>query len=104
MIVKVAKSMKAVYDGRKAVFARVGGDEFAIFEYGFNTLDDVKERVEQINRIKDMQTIEIDNEMHNIRFSIGYAYFPIESNDYQILLHIADNSMYDDKRKHKNKI
>ena len=103
MIVKVAKSMKAEYDGRKAILARVGGDEFAIFEYGFNTLDDVKERIEQINRIKDVQTMEIDGEMHNIHFSIGYAYFPIESSDYQILLHIADNSMYDDKRKYKNK-
>ena len=101
MIVKVAKTMDETYKGRKAIFGRVGGDEFAIFEYGFNTLDEVKERIEVIDKIKSMQKINIDGSNRNIHFSIGYALFPIDSNDYQILLHIADNSMYDDKRKYK---
>ncbi len=74
------------------VVARLGGDEF-IFHVIF---DDPKELESVTARIREKLS-SIDDKMI-IYFSIGWAFYPVESKELYELINIADRRMYEQKR------
>jgi len=75
--------------------ARFGGDEFAIIMHETCNINIA------INRLIDLVTkpIQINNYIHKIGVSIGYALYPVDARDVKQLLEIADNRMYKAKRR-----
>ena len=37
-----------------------------------------------------------------LEFSMGYAFYPMDGQDYHTLMHIADENMYQEKKRRKN--
>lgn len=88
--------------GENSVCARFGGDEFAVLLYGYPSCEAVKERIEEL-KLKRGQVFMPDNPdiEETLEFSLGYAFYPMDGNDYHALLHIADEKMYQEKRERK---
>ena len=79
---------------------RIGGDEFTVILPG----DYEPKFVEiVINRIK--ESINRESVLKNTRLKItasaGFALYPTDGSDYEEIIKIADNGMYEDKRKIK---
>lgn len=86
--------------GHSSICARLGGDEFAILLYGFSTSEEVYAVIHHLEEENDKHTLpDPDGKTITIRYSIGYAICPDESEDYHTLMHFADMRMYDKKRK-----
>ena len=79
---------------------RIGGDEFAVILPG-NHEQKFVEMV--INRIK--TSAERENVLRNVRLTVstsaGYSRYPLDSQDYEEIIKIADKAMYEDKHKIK---
>ena len=98
---KIAAILSAL-PAEHTISARLGGDEFVVIVYGY----DQKESVDCI--IKELKSkrgtlFEYFQLMHEERleFSIGYSYAPSEGIEYQKLMSLADERMYQEKRKRK---
>ena len=98
---KIAAILSA-FPAEHTISARLGGDEFVVIVYGY----DQKESVDCI--IKELKSkrgtlFEHFQLMHEERleFSIGYSYAPSEGIEYQKLMSLADERMYQEKRKRK---
>ena len=44
---------------------------------------------------------ESENVPVTLEFSMGYAFYPDDDRDYHVLMHLADQNMYEEKRKRK---
>ena len=88
--------------GENAVCARLGGDEFAVFLYHYSSYQAVEESV---NRIKEKRgqpfTSKEAKAGEKIEFSLGCAFYPMDGQDYHLLMHLADENMYQEKRNRK---
>lgn len=98
---KIAAILSA-FPAEHTISARLGGDEFVVIIYGY----DQKESVDCI--IKELKSkrgtlFEHFQLIHEERleFSIGYSYAPSEGIEYQKLMSLADERMYQEKRKRK---
>ena len=88
--------------GKNAVCARLGGDEFIIFLYGFVSMQELKKKACDI-RAKCgekfiSQQIDIED---TFQFSMGMAFYPMDGMDFHTLMRIADENMYQEKKKRK---
>ncbi|MDE6846435.1 MAG: diguanylate cyclase [Lachnospiraceae bacterium] len=90
-------------DADRSVAGRWGGDEFVLFLYRY---DDEKELIDTLNSLESIQenseTSLGDDVRVSLRFSFGYSLIG-ERTDYQNLLKEADEKMYENKRKRKEK-
>lgn len=90
------------YAGAQGIGGRLGGDEFVLFLYGFRKKEDLLDRLERFKEENGRSIIEVeDGRRFPVWFSIGYAYYPEDSEDYHVLLRLADEAMYRDKKKRK---
>jgi diguanylate cyclase (GGDEF)-like protein len=84
--------------------ARIGGDEFLQVLHGVGTREQAEEIVQQIldgfNQHPDMQRF---IQEFNVGMSIGVALFPENSDDYNVLIKLADVAMYHAKDSGKNR-
>lgn len=88
--------------GEKSVYARLGGDEFAAFLYHYSSYQEVEEAVETLKSRRGQKFRPGQQEIEgNIEFSLGYAFYPLDGKDYHLLMHIADENMYQEKRMRK---
>lgn len=86
------------------VSARFGGDEYAVFVYGASNIEELEETLMSIkNRRGEHFVCGVDNECESLRYSIGVAYYPIDDIDIESLTKIADQNMYLDKQKKKER-
>lgn len=95
VLVCTAKQLKQVCRSTEAVF-RLGGDEFLVI---FPDIDHPSDMEIIKNRVKSSfnRRYVFDQHKINIIPNIGYASYPDESEDFEVLLHLADQRMYDDK-------
>jgi diguanylate cyclase (GGDEF)-like protein len=81
--------------------ARLGGDEFAVIYAGFDSLPAVEVFTERI-----ITTLQSPFELHagkvSIGASIGIAFFPMDSDNLEELVNLADKAMYAAKHQGKN--
>lgn len=88
--------------GDRSVCARLGGDEFAVFMYGYASqqqLEDVFSTMKAARGKLFMTGAEDSSE--TLEFSMGAAFCPVDGRDYHLLMHTADENMYDEKRKRR---
>lgn len=88
--------------GENAVCGRLGGDEFIIFLYGFSSIQELQEKAYSIRSKCGEPFIsqQIDIEK-TFQFSIGTAFYPMDGMDFHLLMRIADENMYQEKKKRK---
>lgn len=91
--------------GQNGICARLGGDEFAILLYG---CDSEEELLRILNNIEESDNryymnIEEGKEIP-LRYSVGYAIYKKDAEDYHELLKYADERMYEKKGKKINRL
>ncbi|WP_088105857.1 sensor domain-containing protein [Halalkalibacter urbisdiaboli] len=100
LLAAVAKRLQVIIR-KEDLFARMGGDEFAVLIRNVPNIEFVKETANRIlTLLRDTFTIE-GNEM-NVTTSIGISLFPEHSETQEDLLKQADRAMYHSKEKGKN--
>lgn len=89
------------YDG---VVARMSGDEFNVFLYGFEKKDDIRKIIDIIrSRLQKSYCIIGDGSHYKIRASAGIAWYPDDSQSYEMLIKYADFTMYTVKHSTKGR-
>jgi len=101
LLIEIAQRLSGNLRGGDTV-ARIGGDEFVLLMLGleqFNQYEIALQRIlESIN-----QPVLIDEKIVTVSASIGVSQFPSDAVDPDILLRLADQSMYSAKQSGKNK-
>lgn len=86
---------------QSSLSARIGGDEFVLFLYDYDGEDELLNTIHTIEYIQGHSTARLnDNLTVPLRFSFGYC-MKTEGSNYEELLKIADERMYENKRKRK---
>lgn len=81
---------------------RLSGDEFALLIYGADSKAELKEEVLRIYQEMMKKTIQTpDGIEYPVRLSAGYVFYPQQVQNFDELMHYADNAMYRVKRKSK---
>ncbi len=85
--------------------ARIAGDEFVILFYGYETQDEVHEKIAQLyGAIKNEVFILPNGENMGLNVSGGYAWYPQDSTSLSELQKYADFAMYQVKETRKGEI
>lgn len=104
---KYLKKITGIISDRNDKFSisgRLGGDEFAIFIYGKTSLKELHEEIKSLKSRRGEIFAEEEKEIKEaIEFSMGYAFYPVDSQDYTLLVDIADEIMYQEKKERKVK-
>ncbi|MGI5896405.1 MAG: diguanylate cyclase [Oscillospiraceae bacterium] len=88
---------------KNRVAARLGGDEFVLFLYGFSTTEELMAQMNTLLEQRNGRMVELtDHTVIPVRFSVGYALYPGDGNDSHALMKIADDRMYQEKKRRKN--
>lgn len=101
--------LKAIGDALKrvrsenSVAARLGGDEYSVFLYGFENKEELEDVIMQIKEIRGKVFMQEKTRAHTLQFSMGYVVYPDEGTDFHALIHIADGRMYQDKKLRKTR-
>ena len=98
---RIASALDERTRGRK-LSARLGGDEFILFLYGYPSKIDLEQDIEKLRERRGERFLgESENVPVTLEFSMGYAFYPDDDRDYHVLMHLADQNMYEEKRKRK---
>lgn len=82
--------------------ARMSGDEFIVLFYGYNSREEIRERVATLYQaIRDVAFILPNGDNMGLSASGGIAWYPEDSNDLSELMKYADFAMYQVKRSKK---
>ncbi len=82
------------------IVARFAGDEFLASLPGIHQEKEIMIVINRIDRVF-QQPIIVDGHEFTIRFSVGGSIYPIDGDDLDTLLKIADTRMYEDKKNKK---
>ena len=90
------------YGSKKNVAARLGGDEYVLFLYGYDDEKTLEKDIRSLQKLQDFVFVDLDADTHVLlQFSLGYA-LSAGSSDHSSLLKIADERMYENKRQRKH--
>lgn len=88
--------------GERSVCGRLGGDEFVVFLYGMEQ-EELKKRIAAIKAVRGQRfETELKNQEYGIQFSLGASFYPLEGEDFHLLMRIADERMYQEKNYRKS--
>lgn len=91
--------------GYGGIVARISGDEFAIFLYGFSSKQDALRGIRTVFREFSEATLTTpDGKVHALGCSSGLAWYPDDSTDISDLLKLSDYAMYEAKRENKGSL
>lgn len=97
---KIAEVLKG-FGTKGSMAARFGGDEFILFLYHHDTEDELLHTIKALHYIQDNGTACLGDDIRvPLRFSFGACMIE-ERADYEGLLKIADERMYENKRERK---
>lgn len=83
------------------VAARMGGDEFVLFLYHYDSERELEDAIKELVDIQDQRTADLNADTRvTLKFSLGYGLIK-ERSDYQEALKEADARMYENKRERK---
>ena len=89
----------------KTICARVSGDEFYLFLYGFDNQEEIRQRLISMTSIMQHRTVLLPNgNKMNLSASIGISWYPQNSVYFDFLKKYADFAMYQVKRSAKGNI
>lgn len=89
--------------GKNAICSRLGGDEFAVLLYGYDSEEELLNVIHNIEANDNSRYMKTKEEKEiSLRYSVGYAIYEKDTEDYHELLKYADERMYQKKvKKHK---
>lgn len=88
---------------RGSVSSRQGGDEFVLFLYEYDSREELEKTIQTLEYIQNNSTVHLDEDVSiPIRFSFGYNIAKGDEN-WQEMLKDADEKMYQNKLKRKEK-
>lgn len=103
--IKTAANVLKGFRDYGGIVARMSGDEFNVFLYGFDKKDDIRKIIELIrSRLQKSYCIIGDGSHYRIRASAGIAWYPDDSRSYEMLIKYADFTMYTVKHSTKGLI
>ncbi len=81
---------------------RRSGDEFVLFIYGCSGVEEINNYLSMLLRQRDHVSVVLNDGVRiMVRFSVGMAYYPMDGKDFDTLLHLSDERMYQEKRARK---
>lgn len=91
------------FNNNNTMSARRSGDEFITFIYGYSK-EEAKSIIDTIyNSVHDVCIVIENNCEYKVCASMGIAWYPEDSVDFDTLLHYADLAMYEEKNEKKEK-
>lgn len=103
--IKTAANVLKGFRDFNGVVARLSGDEFNVFLYGFDSKDDIRKAIGIIRKRFDKSyCILSDGSHYKIRASAGISWYPDDSVSYEMLIKYADFAMYTVKHSTKGNI
>lgn len=85
------------------IVARLSGDEFYLFFYGYQTRREIRGIIDQLLEAARRESVQLPNgKRRRLSFSGGVAWYPKDSTDMNVLAKYADFAMYQVKRTRKN--
>ena len=89
----------------KTICARVSGDEFYLFLYGYDSQEEIRQRLISMTSIMQHTTVLLPNgDKMNLSASIGVSWYPQDSIYFDFLKKYADFAMYQVKKSTKGNI
>ena len=87
------------------IVARVSGDEFFILYYGYEDYDEIDRHIETLRKgIRDSEFVLPGGNTGRVNASGGVAKCPVDSNEFTMLMRLADFAMYQAKLTEKGRI
>lgn len=103
-IKQAALALQEVFS-EHAVYARISGDEFNVFLYGFCDRTMVCEQIDRLKRTIDSMFITLpDGRQRRLQASGGVAWYPEDGKTFEELFRCADYAMYTVKKSQKGEI
>lgn len=102
VLIVVAQILRDAVRGSDIV-CRLGGDEFVVVLSSIKKPSDTALVAQKILRAID-RPIEVEGTPVHVTASIGISFFPEDAEDPEMLVHLADEAMYEAKRGGKNRI
>lgn len=95
-------NMMQACDVESKIAARMGGDEFCMLVYGFDSEDEASMVIDKCSCCRNQQNVVMENgEEIPLEYSMGWAFAPREGTELTQLSRLADERMYEDKRQRK---
>lgn len=90
---------------KNAIAARMSGDEFLIFFYGYDSKDEIRSLIKELENEFSNQILSLpDGQSYKLRMSGGISWYPEDSSEYLTLRNYADFAMYKVKNSIKGEI
>ncbi len=93
-LIALAKCLKR-FNSKNIISARRSGDEFVTFIFGYDKKEDIEKIINNMwQLIQNTSILLEDKREYKIRISMGKAWYPKDSIDFDTLFHYADFAMY----------
>lgn len=105
--IKEAARIIRAFEKYQALVARISGDEFLVYLYGYDNKSQILNIVREIHQIMKNTIFTLPYDAYHkikIRASIGISWYPENSDDYDTLVKYADFAMYKIKHTVKGSI
>lgn len=103
--IKTAANVFKMFRDYNGVTARLSGDEFIIFIYGFESKDEIREIISNVEKkLNASSCLLADGTKYRIRASGGISWYPDDSPLYEMLIKYADFAMYEIKHSTKGRV
>ncbi len=90
------------FGAKESIASRIGGDEFVLFLYGYQSKEELEKAIGMLQLIRDNISVRISEDVSvPLRFSYGYS-LAKGSADYEEMFKEADAKMYRNKEKYKH--
>lgn len=87
------------------IVSRLSGDEFNTFLYGYDSKEDIRQIIDIVKKKMDERYCTLaDGTLFKLRASGGVAWYPDDSDSYEMLMKYADFAMYTVKHSTKGRI
>ena len=93
--IKTAASMLKKFQSYGGVVARLSGDEFNVFLYGFSGKEEIRRIIDEIRgQLLSSYCLLADGTHYSIGASAGISWYPDDASTYETLMKYADFAMY----------
>lgn len=103
--IRTAAKILSGFEKRGGIVARMSGDEFNVFLYGFSSKDEIRKTVSDVlDTGSTFRCTLPDGSNIRVRASSGLAWYPDDADTYEMLFKYADFSMYTIKHSTKGSL
>lgn len=105
LYIKTAANVLSEFTVYNGIVARMSGDEFYVFLYGYHNKEDLRYIINMMmSKLNETELTMPDGDKLKIRASAGIAWYPDDSENYEDLIKYADFAMYEIKNTVKGNI